>query len=238
MLLTILVLNWSGLEYSLKVKVLDSVSVESSSGILGVSENNCDCNSFQSMGLPCRHILAICKYNNRSQFLPEIIHQRWNLEYYQSGFKTPLTVTPRRPTIVNIRPTPKRIQPNDKYNTSMALFKQMASHLAKLGTSDFENKLAECVKMFDNWKSGNHPVEQTTGSESLDLALSPINEDPDEPAEQPCESLDRSLSVSWLLYSSDEDPNDDHVERTTADEPITESVSLNYYLCFKRGAVQ
>ena len=66
----------SQLEYSLKVKVLDSGSVESSSGILGVSENNCDCNSFQSMGLPCRHILAICKYNNRSQFLSEIIHQR------------------------------------------------------------------------------------------------------------------------------------------------------------------
>ena len=96
----------SQLEYSLKVKVLDSISVESSSGILGVSENNCDCNSFQSMGLPCRHILAICKFNNRSQFLPDIIYQTWSLEYYQSGFKTP--VTPRRPTIVNIRPTPKR----------------------------------------------------------------------------------------------------------------------------------
>ena len=89
------------LEYSSKVKVLSSSSVLTSAGVITVTDEKCECNSYQSMGLPCRHYLAMLSYNNKSQFCPDVIHKRWLLQCLQSGYKMPVN-TPTRTSITTI----------------------------------------------------------------------------------------------------------------------------------------
>ena len=141
------------LKYSSKVNVLSSSSVLTSAGVITVTDKKCECNSYQSMGLPCRHYLAMLSYNNKSQFCPDVIHKRWLLQYFQSHYKMPVN-TPTRTSITTIQHRPKQaLFHDDKYKKAMSLFQQMASHLAQLGTAEFEQNFSNCKQLFDLWKS-------------------------------------------------------------------------------------
>ena len=140
------------LKLSRQVKVNNGSTVLTSSGEINVSETNCKCNSFQSMGLPCRHYLAMRLYNRQNLFCPEIVNRRWLLDYFQSNFKHP--VTPSRPCVVTPYRAPKRILSHKgKYKKSMILFQQIAGHMSKLGTAEFEIRLEKFKTIFEDMKN-------------------------------------------------------------------------------------
>ena len=48
-----------------------------SSGIVHVTETSCDCGAYQSMGLPCSHILAMRRNKDIPLYCPSIVSERW-----------------------------------------------------------------------------------------------------------------------------------------------------------------
>lgn len=78
-------------QMSLKDKVqIISVSdqeycVKSSEGDLVVTPTSCHCMQWQSMRLPCRHIIAVRIDANMDIFEPSLCDKRWTMEYYKAS---------------------------------------------------------------------------------------------------------------------------------------------------------
>jgi zinc finger SWIM domain-containing protein 3 len=58
------------MELARDVTVIDEHSVQSSKGILKVTPDTCECGTFVSLSLPCRHIIAMRNFQDLRHFLP------------------------------------------------------------------------------------------------------------------------------------------------------------------------
>ena len=72
-----------------KVKIVSTGSeqccVESNDGTLSISLSTCECTSWKSMRLPCRHILAVRTAQNVDLFDEALCDTRWSMDYYRSS---------------------------------------------------------------------------------------------------------------------------------------------------------
>lgn len=59
--------------------------VASSEGSRVVSVNTCQCSSWKSMRLSCRHILAVQRKLGLDLFDNELCDRRWSTDYYRSS---------------------------------------------------------------------------------------------------------------------------------------------------------
>ena len=55
--------------------MLDEDTAVASSGPVKLTPISCQCSDFQSMGLPCSHILALGKMKDLTQYCPEVVNQ-------------------------------------------------------------------------------------------------------------------------------------------------------------------
>ena len=69
---------------STKVEVLSSSTVSSSSGVRDVSNTECECQFATTMGLPCKHILAIRRNNGLDMYCADAVNVRWTAQFYSS----------------------------------------------------------------------------------------------------------------------------------------------------------
>ena len=62
-----------------KVPMTEDGKVNSRSGIRNTTEYGCDCTTYTSMNLPCRHIFAVLKYKEEDLFCPTLVNKRWTM---------------------------------------------------------------------------------------------------------------------------------------------------------------
>ncbi len=55
-----------------------------SEGNINVDCSHCECLSWKSMKLPCRHIFAFRNHIGMALFDPSLCDQRWSIDYYKS----------------------------------------------------------------------------------------------------------------------------------------------------------
>ena len=125
--------------------VINSTSVQSRGGVKQVLNQNCDCPFFTSMALPCKHIFALRKHNDEMLFCPEVVNERWLMEYYSTYRPT----TPRRPSCVS-QATPRKIPLTErhKYTDIILITQQINVLLSRSGTQKYMAR-----KVAGNFKS-------------------------------------------------------------------------------------
>ena len=64
-----------------KVKVIDEETTETDNATRHTTTSSCECSTFTSLKLPCRHILAIRTHLGLSVCDPDIVHRRWRKDY-------------------------------------------------------------------------------------------------------------------------------------------------------------
>ena len=74
------------LELRKRVKFSEDVDVYSSEGILSVTSDSCQCKFWNTMHLPCRHILATREVNEIPLFSSAIIADRWKTSHMREMF--------------------------------------------------------------------------------------------------------------------------------------------------------
>lgn len=72
-----------------KVKIPEDVddqqvTITASEGAINVCCLYCECLSWKSMKLPCRHIFALRKHLGMDLFDPSLCDRRWTIDYYKS----------------------------------------------------------------------------------------------------------------------------------------------------------
>ena len=60
------------------------VSISTSEGAIDVCCSSCECLSWKSMKLPCRHIFALRKHLGMDLFDSSLCDRRWSIDYYKS----------------------------------------------------------------------------------------------------------------------------------------------------------
>lgn len=67
--------------------IFDSVNANEGTTNYGriVTLENCGCEFFKAMSLPCRHIFQLCHSNNLDLYLPSLCAARWTKEYYKKS---------------------------------------------------------------------------------------------------------------------------------------------------------
>lgn len=104
------------LKDKVKFKLADDgecYEVDSSEGLLHVTSTTCECTSWKSMKLPCRHIFAIRVELQFDLFEEELCEKRWSLDYYKESqriFQNELPNNDPEPPCVHISevPIPKK----------------------------------------------------------------------------------------------------------------------------------
>ena len=69
----------------LNVSEDEGVTVTSSEGIVKPTLSNCECTSWRSMKLPCRHIFAFRKHQGEHLFDERLCDEWWSSCYYREN---------------------------------------------------------------------------------------------------------------------------------------------------------
>ena len=123
------------------VQIQDNETVQTSTGLIKVNTDGCDCGDFRSMGLPCRHLFAMLKHHNMSQDYPSVVNERWTRRYnIQLSQATPID------DILQCVSTPTRrkktLTQNEKFRKPNIVLQDIASKLAQCGMDTFERHLS------------------------------------------------------------------------------------------------
>ena len=135
-----------------------SFSVKSSVGEISVTATTCQCTSYTSMSLPCRHIFALRRQQMLDLFDPALVAQRWTLDYYKKGHRMfqPLSDNIQQPS-VSLTPRRRNLNSDQKYKRALQLGQKLAS-LASECSQDYEQKLAILQSLVKVWESGKEAV--------------------------------------------------------------------------------
>ncbi len=102
------------MELKSKVKLTSDngqFSVSTSEGTKKVNEVTCECMSYQSMKLPCRHVLAVRVNLGFDLFDEDLCDNRWSLSYYKSKQRIFLDGQEHDSSlsVVTVAPPPKKL---------------------------------------------------------------------------------------------------------------------------------
>ena len=121
--------------------ILDGERAMTSSGIVHVTESSCDCGAYESMGLPCSHILAMRRNNDIPLYCPSIVSERWTKSYNKVQLVPSTNSVPQ--CLYTPTRTKKVLSHNEKFRKATMVLQSIASKLAQYGMSAFEKKLAQ-----------------------------------------------------------------------------------------------
>ena len=141
------------LEFSQKVTVLSETEVQISSGLKNASVYCCECSFFMGMAIPCRHIFAIRRFVGEDLFCPEVIHDRWTLDYYRSR----RFITQQRSRVsIGIQPVQKSrvMSENEKYKASLPTFEDLQRCLSSCSTDVYNARLGILKDILSYWVQG------------------------------------------------------------------------------------
>ena len=127
------------------VEIIDFKTVQTSEGPIFPTNLTCSCNFFCKYNLPCCHMIALEKFNERDVFLKSAIAMRWTKKY-----NTPAELHPNRKSIAVHQATPskqKNMSFDQKFRKVDSLLKKASSVIAEFGMKEFEEKV-EIVKHF------------------------------------------------------------------------------------------
>ena len=113
-------------------------------GLFTVTEDGCTCGAFQSMGLPCSHLLAWRKSKDLPLYCPDIVRTRWTQSYNKKNSVAHMDNTQdNTPQCIQ---TPSRrhrtLTHNEKFRKASVLLQSICAKLAQCGMDAFERRLA------------------------------------------------------------------------------------------------
>ena len=133
----------------------ETYTATSSQGPLKVTPINCECTSFISQRLPCKHIFRLRETLNQNMYCPDLVDQRWTLSKYKECHRV-FQPRQRIPSSVNIcaspRPTPKVLSHDEKFRKGLAKGQELASLMAEGGMAEFQAKLEIVQELIRLWK--------------------------------------------------------------------------------------
>ena len=133
------------LKYSLQVTVVNENTVETSTGLHTINDNGCTCSFYTHMRLPCRHMFAVQTFKGESLFMPEVVADRWTIDYYKSQ----RFVNERRPRLsIAVQQTPRKqkvMSENQKWKECGEVFQVAQNILSQCGMGQYQSRLS-CVK--------------------------------------------------------------------------------------------
>ncbi len=94
-----------------------------------VTPATCQCMTWQSMKLPCRHILAARSDLGLNMFTEELCDRRWSLDYYKSNLRafSPIAhQSPSTATIVNFETPSRKLQSQVRCQSDSQLLHNLA----------------------------------------------------------------------------------------------------------------
>ena len=140
------------LKASLKVEVLTSSSVMSSSGTREVTNTDCTCAFFTSMRIPCKHILAIRRFNEVDTFCADLVNIRWTAKYYSSK----VHITAARPRLsISTQSTPRRgpaMSERDRFKKAGDQLLELQNTMAQCGTAEFKRRSKVVSELIQIWR--------------------------------------------------------------------------------------
>ena len=140
------------LKTSYKVDVLAENTVQSSHGTRDVTATDCQCSFLTTMRIPCKHILAIRRFNNLDTFCPEIVNIRWTAQYYNSKAH----IAPARPRLsISTQMTPRRgsaMTERDRYKKAGNQLMELQNVMSQCGSKEFETRSEIISGLIQMWR--------------------------------------------------------------------------------------
>lgn len=113
-----------------------------------VSAQQCTCEFFKTMRLPCKHILAFLAKKEENQFQPAVCNQRW---YKSTLSKCSLSElnTDTSTEVIVISQNPRALSKNEKYRKVSAVLSSITDNVIDLPQPLFDTYLLELTKCLD-----------------------------------------------------------------------------------------
>ena len=134
-------------------EIVDENTVPSKNGNKIVTNQSCECSFFNSMQLPCRHIFAMLSYKDVDLYQPQLVHERWTVDYFQLNVQIRQS---KAGVSVTSQQTPKRrvLSEGEKFRKCNIIAQQLASCIAKSGMPEYERKYDTLKQLLSFWQEG------------------------------------------------------------------------------------
>ena len=136
-------------------------SLQTSEGSQEVSATNCSCSFFNSMKLPCRHILQLRHKQGISLFDPNLCSKRWTNEYFRLNHKFLSTNLENQNcdnvTSIEVSSFNRKTKLNSqqKYVTALNLCKKICNTLSQNSHENFSRHLEQLKSLQEHWSQGH-----------------------------------------------------------------------------------
>lgn len=122
--------------------------------LITVDDNTCSCNFYNTMKLPCAHIIAFLKEIGEDPFKPTLCANRWKKENAQfiSEFQYSAPSTSQSEVITTQSTRRRNMQPNEKFRAAQIETNKICEILAEKRQNEFDQwflklkELRECVE--------------------------------------------------------------------------------------------
>lgn len=121
----------------------------------------CTCTTFSKMGLPCRHILAVCERTSVMPDLSKVVKPRWFKSHHlrimaaDADAEETCDTASHQSTNVELLTMPgpafNKMNRNELFNYAMRTLKSVADHLADCSPDVFRAKLAVIENLYADW---------------------------------------------------------------------------------------
>lgn len=121
----------------------------------------CTCTTFSKMGLPCRHILAVCERTSVMPDLSKVVKPRWFKSHHlrimaaDADAEETCDTASHQSTNVELLTMPGpafiKMNRNELFNYAMRTPKSVADHLADCSPDVFRAKLAVIENLYADW---------------------------------------------------------------------------------------
>ena len=171
---------------STKVEVLSSSTVNSSSGVRDVSNTECECQFANTMGLPCKHILAIRRYNGLDMYCADAVNVRWTAQFYSSK----IHLGCQRPRLsIATQQTPRKsvMSERERYKQAGLKLNELQSVMSQCGMLEFKDRCHMIEELITMWKGMKKVTVIEQGEAEYEMQEPAEEELPMNPIEKPQE---------------------------------------------------
>lgn len=145
-----------------------------SEGLITVTSSACQCGFWQSMRLPCRHILAVRESLGVNLFDEALCDGRWSMEYYKANqriFLSPQEGTSSQVSVISVPAPKKRILSQfEKFHKVSKVTTKLPSLASEESGSGFHKRFNLLEQLVSEWGNGKcvSLCDEITGSDDSD----------------------------------------------------------------------
>ena len=132
-------------------------STYSSEGITSVTSSSCQCMFYNSMLLPCRHILALRAKLGITLFESDLCDKRWTLNYYQSSQRIFTSHSTHKSSLVVSQTSSKQLgtlSTHEKFRKASFVVSDLASVISEASNVHYERRMELVKDLIERWKHG------------------------------------------------------------------------------------